>query len=137
MVASASHANNRTSEDESGLCAKCTKVATTFFVLVMAVKALGSVVMLYSVATAISFSTGSLRMAQDVIRFKTGPVARRALLAESAEIFCKERRADIRFSAGDELDAATSVSTTPSNRVKIWLLAGKRVKLHRISRHLE
>ena len=46
IVARASQANSRIEEDESGLCAKWTNVATTFFVLVMAVTALGSVVIL-------------------------------------------------------------------------------------------
>jgi hypothetical protein len=102
----------------------------------MAVTELGSVVILYSVATAVSFSTGSLRMAHDVMRFKTGPLASSGLLAGSADMFCSERSANKRFSAITELDAVMRVSMSPSKRASIELLAGNLVKFKRISRHL-
>jgi hypothetical protein len=137
-VAKASHASKRTCEDESGEWARCTSVATTFLVFVMAVTAPGSVVKLYRVAMAKSFSSMSLRMAHDVSRCKTpGRVASSVLLPASADKFCKVRRANIRLSAFEALAAATSVSTRPSKRVKMRLLAAKRERLLRISRHFE
>jgi hypothetical protein len=136
IVANASQANNRTSEDESGLWAKCTKVATTFFVFVIAVTAPGSVDILYNVATAMSFSSVSLRIAHEVNKFKTAQLANNALLPASDDIFCNACNAANRFTGLVELDAIISVSTMPSNRVKIELLAGNRVRLHNISKHL-
>lgn len=103
----------------------------------MEMTAVGSVMILKRVASAASFSSASLRMLAAVKRLNTTLSASKDLLEASADMFCKDRKAETRDSGDVNLAATTSVPTRPPKRVSKLLFAGNRVKLQMISRHLE
>lgn len=102
----------------------------------MATTVLGSVVMLCNVATADSFSFGSLRMAHEVSKWSTWALAKIDLLEASPERFWSARRAEIRFSEYCEFALAVKLVITPSARDSNEQFPGNSVKFRKISRHL-
>lgn len=136
IVANASLARNRTCEGEFGWWAKWTRVATAFFVLVMATTAPGSVVKLYRVETAASFSSASRRIAHVVRKVKMASVDNFNLLIVSVDKFWKHRRLSTRSSGTVDSAALMRICMKFLNVVKCVLLYEKRVKFSRISKHL-
>lgn len=108
----------------------------TFLVFVTATTVLGSVIILYSVATAASFSDTSWRIAQTERSVRTDFEASNGLLEASEDKFCRERSAEVRFSARSDFAAVANVRTMPSKRVNNAWFPGNSVRLRRISIHL-
>lgn len=111
-------------------------MAKTFFVLVIGTTALGSVDKLRRVAIAACCSSTPLLVTQLIRSVNNVLVAKMALLLASEDIFWRVRSAQTRSRTSFDDPAPSRASNIPGNRAIVALFAGRRERLHKISRHL-